>query len=137
MPSYNKVMVMGNLTRDVELKSIKGGASVCELGLAVNEKYKKSNGEYAEETVYVDVVVWGKTAEHCANYLHKGSLVFVDARLKMDVWKSKDGKDMQKLKIVCETIKFLDPKPSGGGNRNQQSNSSNDRGRDNDEPPVF
>jgi len=113
MPSYNKVLLMGNLTRDVELKYTPSNMAVAEIGLAVNHRYKTKEGEAKEEVTFVDCEVWGKTAEIMSQYLSKGKPVFLEGRLKLDQWKDKEGGSRSKLKMVVESFQFIDSK--GGG----------------------
>ena len=112
MPNYNKVMLMGNLTRDVELKHTAGNNAVANLGMAVNRRYRV-NDEMREETTFVDCEAWGKTAENLSKYLSKGSPVFVEGRLKLDEWQDRDGNKRSKLRVVVENFQFID----GGGKR--------------------
>lgn len=106
MASYNRVVILGNVTRDPELRYIPSGAAVCELGLAVNDRRKGPNGDWIEETTFVDVTLWAKTAEVACEYLRKGSSVLVEGRLKLESWE-KDGKKQSKLKVVGETMQML------------------------------
>ena len=106
MASFNRVILIGNLTRDVELRYLQSGMAVTDIGLAVNEKYKNSNGEWIEEVTFVDVTVWGRTAEVMSEYLSKGSPVFIEGRLKLDSWE-KDGQKRSKLKVVCEKMQLI------------------------------
>jgi single-strand DNA-binding protein len=115
MSSYNKVLLMGNLTRDIELKNIGGNQSVANMGLAVNRKYKTGDGEQREEVTFVDCEAWGKTAETMAKFLAKGRPVFIEGRLKLDQWE-KDGQKFSKLRVVVENFQFVD---SGKGEATQ------------------
>jgi len=115
MPNLNRVFLMGNLTRDVELKTIPSGQQVANLGLAINRRWRDQNGQDREEVTYVDCEAWGKTAETMAKYLAKGRPVFVEGRLKLDQWE-KEGQKFSKLRIVVEEFQFIDGKPGGGGN---------------------
>ena len=110
MASLNKVLLIGRLTRDPEKRYTPSGMAVSELGMAVNRKYKANSGEEREETCFVNVTVWGKTAEMCAEYLRKGSQFFVEGRLKLDEWE-KDGQKRSKLGVVAERVQFLDSRP--------------------------
>lgn len=114
MPNLNRVFLMGNLTRDVELKSIPSGQQVANLGLAINRRWRDQNGQDREEVTYVDCEAWGKTAETMAKYLAKGRPVFIEGRLKLDQWE-KEGQKFSKLRIVVEEFQFIDSKPGGGG----------------------
>lgn len=131
MANFNKVMLMGNLTRDIELKSIAGGQSVAKLGLAINRSFTTSSGEKRDEATFVDCEAWGKTAEVMAKYLSKGKPVFVEGRLKLDQWEDKEGKKQSKLKVVVEGFQFIDSKGGGGGN----SPSSDDAGYSSSDAP--
>jgi single-strand DNA-binding protein len=123
--SFNKVILMGNLTRDVETRFTPSGAAVTEIGLAVNEK-RKQGEQWVDEVVFVDITLWGKTAEVCAQYCQKGSPLFVEGKLKLDVWE-KDGKKNYKLKVVGERIQLLGSRSEGGGQQqsSQPSGSYN------------
>ena len=109
MASLNKVMLMGNLTRNPEIRYTPSGQAVCDLGLAMNRRYSV-NGQDREDVCFVDIVVWAKQAESCSKYLHKGSLVFVDGRLHNDNWEDKDGKKRSRLRITAERVQFLNSK---------------------------
>lgn len=111
MLELNKVMLIGNLTRDPELSYIASGQALAKLGLAVSRRYKDRNGEMKEETAFVDLDAWGKTGEFCSQYLKKGRRVFVEGRLKYDSWE-KDGVKRSKLSVSVERIQFADAKPS-------------------------
>lgn len=108
MSSYNRVTLIGNLTRDPELKKTKSGASVSELGLALNRSWTNEQGQKQEEVTYVDVTVWGKTAENAAQYLSKGRSVLVEGRLQLDTWvDSQSGQNRSKLRVVAESLQFM------------------------------
>mgnify|MGYP003633971344 CR=1 FL=1 len=119
MSAFNRVILVGNLTRDVELKTIPSGTSVCEIGLAVNEKEKRGE-EWVEVATFVDITLWGRTAEVAAEYLSKGASVLVEGRLKLDTWEQ-EGNKRSKLRVVGEKLQMLGGK-SGGGQQQQQSN---------------
>jgi len=102
---------MGNLTRDPELRYTPSGMAVCTLGLAINRKwYDKSTGEKKEDVCFVDVTVWGKTGENCAEYLAKGSQVLIEGRLHFRTWES-DGQKRSKLDVVAENVQFMSKRP--------------------------
>lgn len=109
MPSFNKVILMGHLTRDVELRFTANGKAVASFGLAVNRKYK-SGDEWKEEVCFVDVTVWDKQGESCAEYLKKGSGVLLEGRLDMDSWETDSGEKRTKLKVTAMLVQFLDKK---------------------------
>ncbi len=110
MATYNKVLLMGNLTRDPELKQTPSSQSVAQIGIALNRKFKDREGNMREETTYVDCEAWGRTAEVMAQYLSKGKPVFVEGRLKLDQWQDKEGNNRSKLKVVIESFQFIDSK---------------------------
>ncbi len=112
MPSFNSVTLLGNLTRDPELKTLASGGAVANFGLAVNRRWK-TDGETKEETTFVDCEAWGRTAELIGQYLTKGSACLVQGRLKYDTWEDKDGSRRNRLKVVAEQVQFIDRK--GGG----------------------
>lgn len=107
MASYNKVTLMGNLTRDPELRYTPQGTPVGQFGVAINRK----RGE-TEETTFVEIVVWSKQAETCHQFLKKGRLVLVEGRLQQDRWQAEDGKNRSRLVVVGERVQFL---PNGNG----------------------
>jgi len=107
MSTLNRVFLMGNLTRDPEVRYTPSGTAVGDLGLAVNENYKNKAGETVESTVFVDVEVWARQAETCAEYLYKGSPVFVEGRLKLDQWTNQQGEKRSKLRVRAERVQFL------------------------------
>ena len=107
MASYNRVLLMGNLTRNPEIRYTPSGAAVADLGLAVNESFKNKAGETVEQTCFVDVVVWGRQAETASEYLHKGSPVFVEGRLQLDQWENQQGEKRSKLRVRADRVQFL------------------------------
>ena len=112
MASFNKVILMGNLTRDPELKTLQSGMRVAKLGLAVSEMWRdKATGEQKEVTCFVDVDVWDKLADLCGQHLSKGRPVLVEGRLRMDEWTSKEGEKRTKLVVRADTVKFVGPAP--------------------------
>jgi single-strand DNA-binding protein len=115
MPSYNKVLLMGNITRDIELKYTPGNQAVATIGIAVNRRYKTKEGEDREEVTFVDCDAWGRTAEVMKQYLGKGKPVFIEGRLKLDQWQDKDGSNRSRLKVVIESFEFIDSRGGGGG----------------------
>lgn len=115
MASYNKVLLMGNLTRDVELKYTPSNQAVANIGIAVNRRYRTKEGEDRDETTFVDCEAWGRTAEVMNQYLQKGRPVFVEGRLKLDQWQDKDGNNRSKLRVVVENFQFIDSRGGGSG----------------------
>ncbi|MDX1926795.1 MAG: single-stranded DNA-binding protein [Pirellulaceae bacterium] len=116
MASYNRVILMGNLTRDIVLRYTPAGTPVTEVGLAINDRRKGQNGEWIDETTFVDVTFWGRTAEVAAEYLSKGSPVFIEGHLKLDKWE-KDGQKNYKLRVVCDRMQMIGARGEGGGPR--------------------
>ncbi len=123
MASYNKVLLMGNLTRDIELKHIAGNQAVAEIGLAVNRRYRTKEGEDREETTFVDCEAWGRTAEVMKQYLTKGRPVFIEGRLKLDQWTDKDGGKRSKMRVVVESFQFVGTGGGAGGGEGGGSRS--------------
>jgi single-strand DNA-binding protein len=116
MASFNKVILLGNLTRDPEVRYTPKGTAVTELGMAVNRVYTAENGEKREETTFVDVTLWGRTAEIAGEYLKKGRPVFIEGRLQLDTWDDKtSGQKRSKLKVVGEGLQLIGSRPGGSG----------------------
>lgn len=109
----NRVLLMGNLTRDPDLRTTKGGQSFCEFSLAINRLVKLHDGQEREETCFVDLTIWGKQADACKKYLTKGRSVYVEGRLTLDQWESETGERKSRLRVVAERISFI-----GGGRQN-------------------
>jgi single-strand DNA-binding protein len=115
MANLNKVMLIGNLTRDPELRHTPSGMAVADFGLAVNRQRKGADGNRIDEVTFVDVTAFGKQAEVIQQYTRKGRPLFVEGHLKLDQWTSQDGQKRSKLSVVIENFQFLDSKGSGGG----------------------
>lgn len=130
MASYNRVILIGNLTRDPEVKYIPSGMAVAEIGLAVNRYFNDRNtNERKEETTFVDVTLWGRQAELAGEYLAKGRPVMIEGRLQLDTWEDKQsGQKRSKLRVVGETMQFLG---SGGGEGGGGGGSRGGAGRGN------
>jgi len=107
MASFNKVILMGNLTRDPELRSIPSGSQVCNFDLAMNRVYTTQAGERKEEVCYMTIVVWGKQGENCAQYLKKGRQALVEGHLQQRSWTTPEGQKRSKLEVVAERVQFL------------------------------
>ena len=120
MSSFNKVILMGNLTRDPAQRFLPSGQSVVEIGIATNRKYTAQNGEKREEVTFVDVEAWGKQGEVIAKYFKKGNPIFIEGRLKFDSWQTKEGEKRSKLRVVLERFEFL----GGGQGRTQEGGSA-------------
>jgi single-strand DNA-binding protein len=112
MASFNRVVLLGNLTRDIELRYIGSGTAVTDIGLAVNDRVKK-NDQWVDETTFVDITLWGRTAEVANEYLSKGSSVLIEGRLKLESWE-KDGQKRTKLKVIGERMQMVGGKGGGG-----------------------
>src|SRR5262245_6896030 len=115
MASFNRVILVGNLTRDPELRYTPNNTAVTEIGLAVNDRRKNAAGEWIDETTFVDVTLWARTAEVASEYLTKGSPVLIEGRLKLDTWESNDGQKRSKLRVVGERMQMLGGRGGGGG----------------------
>jgi len=115
MASFNRVILVGNLTRDPELRYLQSGTAVADVGLAVNERWKNSSGEWVDETTFVDVTLWARTAEVAGEFLSKGSQVMIEGRLKLDSWETQDGQKRSKMKVVCDRMLMLGYKGEGRG----------------------
>jgi single-strand DNA-binding protein len=113
MASFNRVILMGNLTRDIELKYTQSQLAVTEIGLAVNERVKRNN-EWVDEATFVDITLWGRNAEIASEYLSKGSPVLIEGRLRLDTWET-DGQKRSKLRVVCEQLRLLGGRGGGSG----------------------
>lgn len=114
--SLNKVLLLGNLTRDVELRYTAANQPVANIGLAVNRRFRTADGQWREETTFVDCEAWGKTAETMSRYLSKGRPVFIEGRLRLDQWQDKnDGSNRSRLKVVVEGFQFVDSRGDAGG----------------------
>jgi len=107
MASLNRVFLIGNLTRDPELRYVPGGSAVSNLRLAVNRRYRDANGEVKDSTCFITVVVWGKQAENCSEYLSKGSPVFVEGSLQSRTWETQDGQKRNVIEVNARRIQFL------------------------------
>ncbi len=115
MASFNKVILMGNLTRDPELRYTPKGTAIAKIGLAVNRTWRNEAGETKEEVTFVDVDVFGRTAENVGQYMRKGRPIMVEGRLKLDTWDDKQtGQKRSRLGVIAETVQFLGS-PAGGG----------------------
>ncbi len=115
MASFNKVILLGNLTRDPELRYTPKGSAIARLGMAVNRSYKTESGETMEEVTFIDIDAWGKQAELISQYLRKGNPLFVEGRLKLDQWDDKNtGQKVSKLRVVMENFQFVGGRAEAG-----------------------
>ena len=123
MASYNRVILVGNLTRDTEVRYIPSGTAVADIGLAVNDRRKTASGEWVEEATFVDVTLWGRTAEVAGEYLSKGSPVLIEGRLKLETWEQ-DGQKRSKLKVIGERMQMLAGRDGGNRSGNGQESAT-------------
>jgi single-strand DNA-binding protein len=136
MAYLNKVFLIGNLTRDPELRVTPKGTAICQFGIAVNRQFKDESGATRDETTFVDIEAWGKQGELVAKYLSKGSLAMVEGRLKLDQWEDKtSGQKRSKLKVVLDNVQFLSSRGSGGGGGGGASAPTDDSGEGSAPPP--
>ncbi|MEA3489442.1 MAG: single-stranded DNA-binding protein [Candidatus Omnitrophota bacterium] len=126
--SLNKVFLMGNLTRDPELRYVPSGAAVANFTIAINRAYKDSSGEKKEEVSFIRVIVWGKMAEVCGEYLTKGRPVLVEGRLKSRSWEGQDGQKRSVLEVVAASVQFIGSR----GDREQGAGESGAKPREHD-----
>jgi single-strand DNA-binding protein len=128
MAYLNKVFLIGNLTRDPELRTTPKGTAICQFGIAVNRQFKDDTGATRDETTFVDIEAWGKQGELVAKYLTKGSLAMVEGRLKFDQWEDKtSGQKRSKIKVVLDNVQFLSSRGgSGGGGGGHAAGPSDD-----------
>ena len=116
MPALNKVLLMGNLTRDPELRVTPKGTPICQFSLAINRTFKMESGETREEVTYIDIEAWGKQGETIAKYVTKGRPLYVEGRLRLDQWEDKTTKEKRsRMKVVLENFQFLGDSRGGGG----------------------
>ncbi len=128
MASLNKVFLMGNLTRDPELRYTPDGTPVADLRLAVTERYTSRSGDQAENTLFIDVVAWRRQAETASEFLSKGRPVLVEGRLKLDEWENQQGEKRSKIRVVAQRIQFLgSPRGAEGGDARSSAGAARDR----------
>jgi single-strand DNA-binding protein len=120
MASFNRVIIMGNLTADIDLRYTPSNTAVTDVTVAVNDRRKSPTGEWIEETTFVDVTLWGRTAEVASEYLGKGSPILIEGRLKLDRWES-EGQKRSKLKVIGERMQMVGGRGDGGGGGSRQS----------------
>ncbi|NBB79714.1 MAG: single-stranded DNA-binding protein [Verrucomicrobia bacterium] len=130
MASFNKVILLGNLTRDPETRVTANDLTICKMGLAVSRSYSTRDGERREETTFVDVDAFGRQAEVITKYLGKGSPIMIEGRLRLDQWETNDGQKRQKLCVVLENFQFV-----GGRSDNAGSGSDSGGGYEQSSPP--
>ncbi len=139
MASFNKVILLGNLTRDPQVRYTPGGMAVADVGLAVNHTwFDKNTNQKREEATFVDVTLWGRTAEIAGEYLSKGRQVLIEGRLKLDQWDDKQtGQKRSKLNVVCENMTMVGGKGEGGRGPSGPSSSQGDSASREDSAPSF
>jgi single-strand DNA-binding protein len=136
MASFNKVILLGNLTRDPEVRYTPKGSAVCDLGIAVNRVYTLDNGEKREEVTYIDVTLWSRLAEIAGEYLKKGRPVFIEGRLQLDTWDDKQsGQKRSKLRVIGESMQLLGSRPSSGAAPDVEPEDRQSRGGKPSAPP--
>jgi single-strand DNA-binding protein len=127
--SFNQVILMGNLTRDPEVRQTPGGSSVCSFGLALNRSYKGQNGEWQEATDFIEIIAWGPLGERVAQYLSKGRPCLVNGRLQSSSWEDKEtGKKRSKVEVVAQDVTFLGGPGGGDGGGNSGGGASSSSG---------
>ena len=124
MASLNKVLLIGNLTRDPDVRMMSNGRPVCNFGLALNRNYKDSEGNRKEEVTFVDVECFGPRAEAVAKFFTKGRSIFVEGRLKLDQWESKEGEKRSAIRVVLDNFEFVDSKQDGASNQSRNIETS-------------
>jgi single-strand DNA-binding protein len=137
MASMNKVYLVGNITRDPDMRKTNSGTSVCEFGIAVNERVKGQDGQYIDKPVFVSLTAWSQTADFICQYLQKGSPVLVEGRLQLDQWQDRDtGEKRSKLKVVADRVQSLASKKDVTNQPQPQPQQSNNQPQA-PEPPPF
>ncbi len=126
--AVNRVLLGGNLTRDPQVRFLANEQAVANFGLAINRRFKGSDGQMKDEVTFIDIEAWGRTAELVGQYLTKGRACFVEGRLKLDNWDDKDGQKRSKLKVVADSVQFLDSGNRGGGEHGAASTGASNDG---------
>ena len=119
---YQKLIIIGNLTRDIEIRYLPSGQAVAKSGIATSRKWKDQSGQQREETMFIDITVWGRSAEIANQYLRKGSKVLIEGRLTLEQWTDQSGQKRSKHSVTVESLKMLDSKPQGGQGGGQVPN---------------
>ena len=142
MASYNRVILMGNLTRDPELKTLPSQTVVCDFALAVNRRWKDSSGEAREEVLFIDCAAFGKTGQTIGETLTKGRPIHIEGHLRLEQWEQEDGQRRSKIRVVVEQFRFVDRKPGSGqtannrGPKSGRGRSGGRNGRTNEQAPA-
>jgi single-strand DNA-binding protein len=126
---FNKIILIGNLTKDPELRYTPGGTGVCNFRLAVNSRYSKQGEQAKDETLFIDIVVFGKQGESCSQYLSKGKSVLAEGRLQERRWES-DGQQKSKFEVVANSVRFLSRKGEGGASASPEEGHHEEGGTD-------
>ncbi|WOO43684.1 single-stranded DNA-binding protein [Rubellicoccus peritrichatus] len=134
MASFNKVILMGNLTRDPELRMTPGGMAICKLGIAVNRVFTTKEGEKREEVTFIDCDAFGRQAETLSKYMSKGRSLLIEGRLRLDQWESKEGEKRSKISVVVENFQFTGDRGEGGGS-GESSGSAGGSNYESSAPP--
>lgn len=129
MPNLNRVFLMGNLTRDPELRYLPSNMAVVSIGIAVNRRWRNQQGEQQEETTFVDCEAFGRPAEVINQYLGKGRPIFVEGRLKLDQWQDKEGNNRSRMKVIIERFEFVDSRGDGDGGGGGSGGGGYNRGQ--------
>lgn len=125
--NYNKVTLAGNLTRDPQIRFLQNERAVANFGIAINRRYKDQDGVQKEDTTFVEIEAWGRTAELVGQYLVKGKPVFIEGRLKLDMWE-KEGQKHSKLKVVADSVQFLGTRDHAPGETGPEATTGHDNG---------
>jgi single-strand DNA-binding protein len=134
MANLNKVLLIGNLTRDPEVRYTPKGTAVGDLAIAINDSYKAQDGTIKETVTYVDIEVWGRQAETCKQYLSKGRPVFIEGQLRLDQWEQ-DGQKKSKLKVRADRVQFLGSPPGGRSGGSSSGGGGDQRSGESSRPP--
>ncbi len=136
MKGFNRIVLMGNLTRDPNLRHVPSGMAVADIGLASSESYRNKEGEQVKKTCFVDIVTWGKQAETCSQYLSKGSAVLIEGRLQYDQWETDEGQRRSKLRVRADRVQFLGRPKTGDGQEVRTGDSDSTGGEGDNEIPF-
>ena len=137
MSNVNKVFLLGRMTRDPELRFTNGGTEVTDFGLAVKRVWKTQDQENQEETTFVDIVAWGRQAKLIADHFSKGQRIFVEGRLKLETWESKEGEKRSKLRIHVENFQFIEKKSDSDAEPAKATAGATAGGSDDDDVVPF
>lgn len=137
MSDFNRVILLGRLTRDPELRYTPAGQAVCNIGLAIGREWKAKDGEKQKETTFLRIVVWGKTGESCGSYLKKGREVLIEGRLQSRSWEGTDGKKNSAVEVVADNVQFLGGRDRAGGQQGGKPDDGDPMGGDGpDDDPI-